>query len=69
MSNQRQKNYETKEVANRLHICTNTLRNKISRGDKNLPPSYRIGRKRLFPVMEFGKRGQVKFRQQSLFTP
>ncbi|MFT5716484.1 MAG: hypothetical protein ACI9T7_000660 [Oleiphilaceae bacterium] len=45
--------YDTQQVARLLHISVKTLHNKLSRGDKNLPPSYRIGRKRLFPIREF----------------
>jgi len=44
--------YDTKDISSFLHISVNTLRNKLSRCD-NLPPSFRIGRKRLFPCKEF----------------
>jgi hypothetical protein len=48
-------NYESFEIARKLHISVKTLRNKLSRRDRNLPPSFRVGRKRLFPAKEFEK--------------
>lgn len=39
------------EVSSRLHIRVGTARNRLSRGDP-MPPSVKIGRRRLFPVDE-----------------
>ena len=41
------------EVAEGIHISERTLRNKLSKGDENLPPSFRVGRRRLFPRKDF----------------
>jgi excisionase family DNA binding protein len=41
--------YTADEVAKMLHIDVTTLRNRLSKGDKNLPTSLRCGRRRLFP--------------------
>ena len=35
-----------KYVASRLFMSIGTLYNKTSKGDKDLPPSFKIGRKR-----------------------
>lgn len=39
------------EVSSRLHIRVGTARNRLSRGDP-MPPSVKIGRRRLFPLAE-----------------
>lgn len=39
------------EVSSRLHIRVGTARNRLSRGDP-MPPSVKIGRRRLFPIDE-----------------
>lgn len=39
------------QVAEKLHMSTGTVRNRISAG-MPMPPSFRIGRRRLFPVSE-----------------
>lgn len=36
------------EVSERLHITVGTARNRLSRGEP-MPPSVKIGRRRLFP--------------------
>ena len=42
------------EVSKRLHIEVGTARNRLSRGDP-MPPSCKIGRRRLFPSDELEK--------------
>jgi predicted DNA-binding transcriptional regulator AlpA len=42
-----------KYVASCLFISIKSLYNKTSRGDKDLPPSFKIGRKRLYDLTEF----------------
>lgn len=42
------------EVSKRLHINVGTARNRLSRGDP-MPPSCKIGRRRLFPSKELEK--------------
>ena len=39
------------EVSEKLHIRVGTARNRLSRGDP-MPPSVKIGRRRLFPTAE-----------------
>lgn len=46
-------NYLTlEEVSNRLHITAGTARNRIYKGEP-MPPSLRVGRRRLFPEIDF----------------
>lgn len=47
-----QKYLTIEEVSHRLHIATGTARNRICRGDP-MPPSLKVGRRRLFPEVEF----------------
>lgn len=42
------------EVSNELHISPGTARNRLAMG-KDMPPSIRVGRRRLFPIVEFEK--------------
>ncbi len=42
------------EISERLHISPGTARNRLSRGDP-MPPSVKIGRRRLFPFSELEK--------------
>jgi excisionase family DNA binding protein len=42
------------ELADVLHMDVGTIRNRLSRGDA-MPPSIKIGRRRLFPVSELSK--------------
>lgn len=42
------------DVARELHISLGTARNRISKNEL-MPPSIRVGRKRLFPTTEFEK--------------
>lgn len=42
------------ELAQELRVTTGTIRNRLSRGD-DLPPSIRVGRRRLFPSAELEK--------------
>lgn len=42
------------EMAKLLHISPGTARNRLSRGEP-MPPSIKIGRRRLFPVNELDK--------------
>ncbi|WP_363323536.1 helix-turn-helix domain-containing protein [uncultured Pseudoteredinibacter sp.] len=46
-------NYLTVEqVSKKLHVTAGTIRNRISKGDP-MPPSIKVGRRRLFPEDEF----------------
>ena len=46
-------NYLTVEqVSKKLHITVGTVRNRISKDDP-MPPSIKVGRRRLFPEDEF----------------
>lgn len=47
-----QKYLTIEEISQRLHIATGTARNRICRGDP-MPPSLKVGRRRLFPEAEF----------------
>jgi excisionase family DNA binding protein len=40
------------EIAEQLHMSPGTVRNRLSRKEL-MPPSVRVGRRRLFPVVEF----------------
>lgn len=40
------------EISRRLHISPATVRNRLSRQD-SMPPSIKIGRRRLFPEDQF----------------
>lgn len=51
----KQRYYDTREVSEFLHISVHTLRNKLSKCETNLPPSFRVGRKRLFPCHDFNE--------------
>ena len=42
------------EMSERLHISPGTARNRLSRGEP-MPPSVKIGRRRLFPSAELEK--------------
>ncbi|WP_395065409.1 helix-turn-helix domain-containing protein [Paraburkholderia silvatlantica] len=44
--------YTLEEIARELHIAPATARNRLTQGQP-MPPSIRIGRRRLFPVDEF----------------
>ena len=46
--------FTTKEAADKLHISIGTLRNRLSKGDP-MPPSVKIGRRRLWPSEEFDR--------------
>lgn len=39
------------EISERLHISPGTARNRLSRGEP-MPPSVKVGRRRLFPSLE-----------------
>ena len=41
--------YTIEEMAELLRVRPGTVRNRLWRGDKTLPPSVRNGRRRLFP--------------------
>jgi excisionase family DNA binding protein len=46
--------YTVDEVAVALRVSPGTIRNKLSRGEgADLPPSVRLGRRRLFPQERF----------------
>lgn len=44
--------YTLEEIANELHIAPATARNRLTLG-LPMPPSIRVGRRRLFPVDEY----------------
>ncbi|MFC5428072.1 helix-turn-helix transcriptional regulator [Paraburkholderia denitrificans] len=44
--------YTLEEIARELHIAPATARNRLTLGQP-MPPSIRIGRRRLFPIDEF----------------
>lgn len=46
--------YTLEDISNELHISPGTARNRLSTG-KDMPPSIRVGRRRLFPIGEFDK--------------
>ncbi len=46
--------YTLEDISAELHITPGTARNRLMLG-QDMPPSIRIGRRRLFPVTEFDK--------------
>ncbi len=46
--------YTLEEIARELHIASATARNRLTLG-LPMPPSIRVGRRRLFPVDEYEK--------------
>lgn len=40
------------QISQRLHLAPGTVRNRLSRNDP-MPPSVRVGRRRLFPEDQF----------------
>ncbi len=46
--------YTLEEIARELHIAAATARNRLTLG-LAMPPSIRVGRRRLFPVDEYEK--------------
>lgn len=42
------------EISERLHMSVGTARNRLSKGEP-MPPSIKIGRRRLFPSIELEK--------------
>ncbi|MEX3690391.1 DNA-binding protein [Paraburkholderia sp. BR14263] len=46
--------YTLEEIARELHIAPATARNRLTLG-LPMPPSLRVGRRRLFPVDEYEK--------------
>jgi len=42
------------QVSERMHIKAGTARNRLSRGEP-MPPSVKVGRRRLFPEDEFDR--------------
>lgn len=46
--------YTLDQVANKLFISTGTARNRLTNKSR-MPPSFRVGRRRLFPIGEFNK--------------
>lgn len=42
------------ELSDVLHMDVGTIRNRLSRGEP-MPPSVKIGRRRLFPIQEVNK--------------
>jgi excisionase family DNA binding protein len=46
-----QKDFLTvEEIAELLRVTASSVRNRLSRGDPTLPPSLRVGGRRLFPA-------------------
>ncbi len=46
--------YTVRQIAKLLYLKEGTIRNKLSKGE-SLPPSKKIGSRRLFPIKEFEK--------------
>ncbi|MDN7669377.1 MULTISPECIES: MerR family transcriptional regulator [Burkholderia] len=46
--------YTLEEIARELHIAPATARNRLTLGQP-MPPSIRVGRRRLFPANEYEK--------------
>lgn len=44
--------YTIDDIAKELHMSVGTVRNRLSRGDP-MPPSVKVGKKRLFPEDSF----------------
>jgi len=44
--------YTVEEIAELLRIAPGTVRNRLSKRDRDVPPSIVIGRRRLFPLAE-----------------
>jgi excisionase family DNA binding protein len=40
------------QIAEQLHMTVGTVRNRLCRGD-SMPPSVKVGRRRLFPEEDF----------------
>jgi len=47
--------YTVEEIAALLRVQVSAVRNRLSRGDPTLPPSLRVGGRRLFPVAAYQK--------------
>lgn len=47
--------YTVEEIADLLRVQVSAVRNRLSRGDPTLPPSLRVGGRRLFPVAAYEK--------------
>ena len=47
--------YTVEEIAALLRVQVSAVRNRLSRGDPTLPPSLRVGGRRLFPVAAYEK--------------
>ncbi len=45
--------YTVPEIAELLRVRSGTVRNRLGRKDRSLPPSILIGRRRLFPVAAY----------------
>jgi predicted DNA-binding transcriptional regulator AlpA len=45
--------YTVEEIAELLRIRPGTVRNRLSRRARDLPPSITIGRRRLFPLLDY----------------
>jgi hypothetical protein len=45
--------YTVDEIAELLRIRPGTVRNRLSRRQRDLPPSIVIGRRRLFPLVDY----------------
>ena len=45
--------YTVDEIAQLLRVRPGTIRNRLSRGDRGLPPSTVVGRRRLFPLCDY----------------
>ncbi len=46
--------YTVDEIAKELHMSVGTVRNRLSQGEP-MPPSVKVGRRRLFPEDSFQK--------------
>ena len=45
--------YTVEEIAELLRIAPGTVRNRLAKRDRDVPPSIVIGRRRLFPLAEY----------------
>jgi excisionase family DNA binding protein len=45
--------YTVEEIAELLRIRPGTVRNRLSKRDRDMPPSIVIGRRRLFPLSAY----------------
>lgn len=52
------------EISRRLHIAPGTARNRMSKHDP-MPPSVKVGRRRLFPEDKFNQWMEVRLQENA----